>query len=140
MARPTIRIAATPSDADRSAIVDALVAYNDQAAGPSGYQPLAILIQDDSGKTIGGLWGRTVYDWLFVELLVVPELFRGQDIGTELLDRAEGIARARGCIGAWLDTYGFQARGFYEKRGYEVFGTIDDHPRGGCRFFLKKRL
>lgn len=140
MDRPAIRIASTPSDADRSAIVEALVAYNDQAAGPSGYQPLAVLIQDDSGKTIGGLWGKTVYDWLFVELLVVPEQLRGQDIGTELLDRAEGIARARGCIGVWLDTYGFQARGFYEKRGYAVFGTIDDHPRGGCRFFLKKRL
>ena len=50
------------------------------------------------------------------------------------------IARERGCIGLWLDTYWFQARSFYEKQGYEVFGALDDYPRGGQRFFLKKSL
>jgi ribosomal protein S18 acetylase RimI-like enzyme len=50
------------------------------------------------------------------------------------------IAAARGCIGVWLDTYAFQARGFYEKLGYEVFGTLADHPRGGGRFFMRKLL
>ncbi|MGC6728099.1 hypothetical protein ACP0GO_26835, partial [Escherichia coli] len=40
----------------------------------------------------------------------------------------------------WLDTYSFQARGFYEKLGYTVFGTIDDFPPGHQRFFGRKRL
>jgi hypothetical protein len=35
-----------------------------------------------------------------------------------------------------LDTFEFQARGFYEKLGFELFGTLDDHPVGHCRFFL----
>lgn len=141
MGDPSIVIPEQPSDADRKAIVDALVAFNDKTAGPSGYQPLAVLIQDpDSGQTIGGLWGKTIYDWLFVELLVVPDRYRGQDIGSRILTRAEDIARSRGCIGVWLDTYAFQAPDFYSKLGYEIFGTLDDHPRGSRRFFLKKRL
>jgi GNAT superfamily N-acetyltransferase len=93
-----------------------------------------------TGQTQGGLWGKTVYDWLFVELLVVPEAYRGRGVGTQVLHRAEEIARERGCIGVWLDTYGFQAPGFYQKLGYQVFGTIDDHPRGSRRYFLQKRL
>ena len=53
---------------------------------------------------------------------------------------AERIARANGCVGIWLDTYEFQARGFYEKLGFEVFGSLKDHPVGHRRFFLRKRF
>jgi ribosomal protein S18 acetylase RimI-like enzyme len=65
---------------------------------------------------------------------------RGKGCGKALMAQAENIARANGCIGLWLDTYEFQARGFYEKLGFEVFGTLDDHPIGQKRFFLRKRL
>jgi hypothetical protein len=43
---------------------------------------------------------------------------------------------SRGCRGAWLDTYSFQARGFYEHLGY----SIDDYPPGQSRIFLHKSL
>lgn len=140
MSTPTIVVTDSPSSADRDAITQALVAFNDKAAGPSGFQPLAVLVQDSDGNTIGGLWGKTSYDWLIVELFVVPEQFRGQDLGSSILSRAEAAARERGCIGAWLDTYEFQALGFYKKQGYELFGTVEDHPRGSRRFFVKKQL
>jgi GNAT superfamily N-acetyltransferase len=139
--RPTVVVPEQPSEADRAAVLAALIAHNDKAAGPSGARPLAVLIQDpETGKPVGGLWGRTVYDWLFVELFVVPEAFRGHGVGSDILSQAEDIARARGCIGLWLDTYAFQAPGFYSRQGYELFGTIDDHPRGQHRFFFKKSL
>lgn len=141
MSKPIIVVEEKPDDAARKAIVEALIAYNDKAGGLSGYQPLAILIQDpDTGETLGGLWGKTSYDWLFVDLLVVPEQYRHQDIGSEVLRRAEDVARRRGCIGAYLDTFGFQAPNFYPKHGYEIFGTIEDHPRGSRRVFFKKLL
>ncbi|MDB5536981.1 MAG: Acetyltransferase family protein, partial [Devosia sp.] len=43
-------------------------------------------------------------------------------------------------VGIWLDTFSFQARPFYEKLGYSVFGTIPDYPPGGARYFLSKTL
>jgi hypothetical protein len=46
----------------------------------------------------------------------------------------------RGCRGAYLDTFSYQARPFYEKLGYAVFGTLDDYPPGHQRFFMRKRL
>lgn len=138
--KPDLVIPDQPTDSDRQAIIDALVAFNTKAAGrSSGFKPLAVLINDPvTGETLGGLWGKTVYDWLFVELFVVPESFRGQRLGSEILERAETIARERGCVGAWLDTYAFQAPDFYKKHGYELFGVIEDHPRGLRRFFFKK--
>jgi ribosomal protein S18 acetylase RimI-like enzyme len=56
------------------------------------------------------------------------------------MQQAEDIAREAGCAGIWLDTYEFQARGFYEKLGYTVFGELPDHPAGMKRFFMMKRL
>jgi GNAT superfamily N-acetyltransferase len=139
--RPAIVVPDQPSEADRAAVVAALVAYNDKAGGPGDAEPLAVLIQDPAtGKTVGGLWGRTIYDWLYVELFVVPETFRGRRLGSTILKRAEDIALARGCIGVWLNTYEFQAPDFYTKQGYELFGSIDDHPLGQHRFFFKKYL
>ena len=127
-----------PSAADRAAILEGLASYNASHA-PAGFEPVAVLLQE-AGATVGGLWGHLLYDWLVIELLFVPEQLRGKALGTELVRRAEAVAVQRNCAGIWLDTFGFQARGFYEKLGYAVFGTLDGHPRGSARFFLRKVL
>ena len=130
----------SPSAEHREAILGALVQYNRSAGPATTAQPLAVLIRSPSGQVAGGLWGKTIYDWLVIELVVVPESKRGQGLGRRLLLRAEDEARRRGCVGAWLDTFSFQARGFYEKLGYRVVGVIGDHPVGGSRFILSKRF
>jgi GNAT superfamily N-acetyltransferase len=56
------------------------------------------------------------------------------------MSAAEDHARSRGCIGSYLDTFEYQARPFYEKIGYEVFGTLEGFPPGYRQFFLSKRL
>lgn len=136
----TIVVPDLPTDAHRQAVGVPLLAYNERHGGDPGLQALAVLLADEDGEFVGGLWGKTVYDWLFVEWLAVPEGHRGKSYGTALMRRAEAIAQERRCVGVWLDTFEFQARGFYEKLGYEVFGTLDDHPIGQKRFFLRKRL
>lgn len=135
-----ITIPEAPSEDDRAAVLAPLVAYNQNRAGNPQVEPLAIMLTDADGNHVGGLWGRSLYQWLFVELLAVPEAWRGQDYGTALIREAERIARERGCVGMWLDTFEFQARGFYEKLGFELFGTLDDHPGGQSCFFMRKRL
>ncbi|QIG80603.1 GNAT family N-acetyltransferase [Stakelama tenebrarum] len=129
-----------PDARHREAVLAPLRAYNVARAGDGGFRPVAILLRDADNSDRGGLWGTIGYDWLFVELLVVPESARGQGIGARLMARAEAIARADGCVGIRLDTFEFQARGFYEKLGFELYGTIEDHPVGSRRYFLKKRI
>ncbi|WP_353230033.1 GNAT family N-acetyltransferase [Novosphingobium sp.] len=129
-----------PDTADREAVLAPLRAFNIAQAGDPRIRPVAILLHHDHGATAGGLWGRIGFDWMFVELLVVPEDARGQGLGRQLMAQAETIARDAGCNGMWLDTFEFQARGFYEKLGFSLFGTLDDYPTGQHRYFMMKRL
>lgn len=130
-----------PSGKDVDAVLAALVA-NEMASGrDGGYQPYAVLLRDEpDGPVTGGLYGYQLFDWLFIQYVAVPPSQKGKGLGSELLARAEAWARSRGLAGLWLDTFAFQAKDFYEKLGFSVFGEIDDHPRGSSRYFLFKRL
>jgi predicted N-acetyltransferase YhbS len=101
---------------------------------------LTLLVRDEHDAILGGLYGRLVCQWLFVDLLAVPEAGRGQGIGSRLMQMAEDLAREQGCIGVWLDTFDFQAPDFYKKLGYSQFGELLDYPPGHKRHFFQKRL
>ena len=141
MAEPRIEIDESPDPALRDAILKPLRAFNESHVGPVNVEPLAITLRDpDTGTITGGLWGTSVAGWLYVDLLVVPEEFRGRGLGTQLLSKAEEIARKRDCIALWLNTGTFQAPGFYEKRGFTSFGRVPDYPPGHDTIFFLKRL
>ena len=129
-----------PEPDDRQAILGPLSDFNARHGFPADGKPVALLLQDGEGRTVGGLWGRTGYGWLFVEFLSVPDALHGQGLGAGLMHEAERIALDQGCNGSWLTTFTFQARGFYEKRGYELFGALESSPADNVRLFLRKRL
>ena len=137
---PEIVVTDNPDEAPREVILSGLIAYNTARVGDTDHRPLAVLAADGKGGVLGGLWGSTAYSWLFVQYFWLPESLRGQGLGSEVLRRAEAEARRRGCRAVWLDTFSFQARGFYERQGYGVFGTLEDYPPGHRRFFLRKDL
>jgi len=128
-----------PPQEARDVILAGLIDFNRRLLGDPQGIPLALLLTSADGTVVGGMWARTAFQWLFVELLFVPEPLRGRGLGRELLDRAEQEARRRGCIGAWLETFSSQARSLYERCGYAVFGEIPEYPPGNVRTFLCKR-
>lgn len=137
---PRITLTDSPDAHLRSVILRSLIGFNESRMGaPDDHRLLAVAISDpNSGEILGGLWAETLFALLHVNLLFVPERLRGTGIGRRLMTDAEAEAIRRGCRGAWLDTYSFQARGFYERFDYTIFGTIEDHPPGHRRFFMKK--
>lgn len=136
-----IELTDKPAASDRDRVVGPLLAFNAALLGDPNIHPLAVLLRsEDDGQVVGGLWGRTSFRWLFVELLFVPERFRARRCGTRLLELAEAEARRRDCLGAWLDTLSPDALAVYEKRGYRRFGEIPDYPPGNARHFLLKRF
>ena len=60
--------------------------------------------------------------------------------GRRLMRRAEAIARRAGKQLIFLNSYSFQAPGFYRKLGFRSFGRIRDYPRGESRIFFVKNL
>ncbi|MEA3327614.1 MAG: GNAT family N-acetyltransferase [Chloroflexota bacterium] len=114
--------------------------YNTQQAGEDNGQNLCFVLQNPDGEIVGGVIGATYWDWLYVNLMWLREDLRNQGYGKELLSLAEEEARQRGAMHSYLDTFSFQAPGFYQKQGYEVFGQLDDFPTGHQRYFCKKKL
>ncbi|MFD9909302.1 GNAT family N-acetyltransferase [Streptomyces sp. NPDC059063] len=103
--------------------------------------PLGVWALGDDGALAGGLAGHTWAGWLHVNLLWVAEGARGAGLGGRLLGEAERVAREeRGCRNSRLETWDFQAPGFYRKRGYEVVCVIPDYPEGATEYTLTKRL
>ena len=134
-----VRIDSEVSEADEAAVIRGLLAFNEAWIGPSNEQRVKLVARDELG-VVGGLLGHTKWKWLYVAKLWVDERGRGKGIGTQLLMAAEELARTRGCTDASLNTFEYQARPFYEKLGYELFGTLDGYPPGYRQFYLRKRL
>lgn len=130
-----------PEAADLEAVHQGLIDHAaDSGIEPRRYERLTVFARDQGGRVIGGLVGDTVWGWLQVKEFWVAAAHRGKGHGTRLLEAAEREATRRGCHHALLDTFDFQAREFYEKLGYAVFGSLDDFPRAHVRLFMKKAL
>lgn len=128
-----------PAEADVDALPRGLEDFNEsQWPGHQPWRPLAVFARDQ-GRIVAGLAGETYCGWLFIRYLWVSDGLRGRGIGRELMEKGEGRALERGCHSAWLDTFSFQAPGFYRKLGYQVFGELDYGP-SHKRVFLRKRL
>ncbi|TGV06576.1 GNAT family N-acetyltransferase, partial [Mesorhizobium sp. M8A.F.Ca.ET.173.01.1.1] len=68
------------------------------------------------------------------------EKLRGRRTAADMLDAAEQEAIARGCHGAWIDTFNPTAEKVYRRQGYQPFGELPDFPVGRRRVFLQKKL
>ncbi|CDZ61143.1 Histone acetyltransferase HPA12 [Neorhizobium galegae bv. orientalis] len=133
-------VTASPTAEELAVIGEGLTAFNDADVGPSERKPLAVLIRDVEDKVIGGLSGYTAWGWLFTQWLFIPDALRGEGMAGKLLSQAEEEARARGCHGAWIDTFSPVARKAYMRQGYEIFGELPEFPKGRTRTFLRKAL
>ena len=140
MTGPRIELTETPDPADLAAVGDGLSAFNEMSVGPAQRRPIAAFVRDAQGRVQGGLSGYTAWGWLYVQWLWLAEGLRGQGLAGRLLAAAESEARARGCHGAWIDTFNPGAERAYRRAGYAPFGAMPDFPVGRARVFLAKRL
>jgi GNAT superfamily N-acetyltransferase len=126
--------------AQREFVEEIINRRNVRLTGHDEWHPVAFFLKSDQGEILGGLLGQIWAHWLSIATLAVREPFRGRGYGTKLLVRAEQFALESGCTNAWLSTFSFQARPFYERPGYQLFGTLEDYPKGFSLFFMTKRL
>jgi len=139
-ASPPIKIVADhrADNPYREALVRGLVGYNDRSGPPENWRFFGFYAVDERGQLSGGLQGAVEWDWLHLAHLWVREPRRG--LGRRLVQAAEDLAREEGKRGLFLDTLAFQARPFYEKLGFTVFGTIEGAAGEHARYFMAKRI
>jgi ribosomal protein S18 acetylase RimI-like enzyme len=140
---PNYNILQTASEEDAAFILNGLITYNTHKVPlirDLPYEPCNLVAKDSADVIIGGCVGRIYLSALFIEFLWVENAHRKHGLGTQLLDRAEHLAKEKSCSIIHLDTFSFQAPDFYKKNGFEVFGILDGYPDGICRYYLKKTL
>ncbi|WP_026888842.1 GNAT family N-acetyltransferase [Clostridium beijerinckii] len=125
-------------------IIDKLVDYNLSIVPQVQEQSFIMInrvVKNYEDKIIAGINSK-MYCWncLYIDSLWVDAEFRGEGIGMRLLDEVEKIAIKKGCTLIHLDTFDFQAKDFYIKQGYEVFGILDNCPEGHKRYYMKKNI
>jgi GNAT superfamily N-acetyltransferase len=138
----SFKIAIQPEPAPDTAswIIDRLIAFNESRAGSRNVRRFAIFAYDRGTDPVGGLLCNCHWNHLFVSAVFVNESHRRKGVGRNLLAAAENLALEQGCEAIFLDSFDFQAPGFYKKAGFKVFGVLNDYPRGHQRFFLVKPL
>ena len=136
------RVAAERKDARKvvGRLWRGLIGFNRKTAGRFNYARTVLTVRSDTGKIRGGLILQSYWKESYVELLWLSTQARKQGLGRELMAEAERRARRRGSKLLHLNTYSFQAPGFYEKLGFRRFGKMSGSPKGASRHFYVKGL
>ncbi|PWN45098.1 hypothetical protein IE81DRAFT_320701 [Ceraceosorus guamensis] len=102
--------------------------------------------QDDQGVPIStkysaGCTGHSAGGVLKVKLLWVDDKHRGSGLGREIMTAVDALGRKRGATFATVNTFSFQAEGFYKKCGYDVLYRVPGCFDGSVeKIFLGKKL
>jgi GNAT superfamily N-acetyltransferase len=136
---PDLTVESDPAASDIRVLEERLYQFNVQATGISDGALFGVFLRQADGAVIGGADGWTWGGTCYVRHLFVPAPLRKQGHGARLMAAVEAEARARGCEQMILETYDFQAPGFYRKLGFVVAATVEQHVRGHhFRIFVKR--
>lgn len=113
-------------------------AWSDRITGPARRQWYSYAARTPDGTVCGGVACYIYRDVLLIDTLWLDDAYRGRGLGTQLMDMAEARGRREGCAFAFLDTMNWQARPFYEKRGYQVFHEFQMEGGTYTRFYMRK--
>jgi ribosomal protein S18 acetylase RimI-like enzyme len=136
----TIELVENPDQSITQAIESGLDQHSEAFYESRSATPFAILMKDGDGAIVGGIFAVAFWSGLAIDLFWISEQFRGLGYGSQLLQQAEDEGRRRGADKAFLNTHTFQAPGFYEKHGYELYGELKDFPPGYDRRYYVKAL
>ena len=102
------------------------------------YTPFCFAAEID-GRIVGAVSGAAFFSEIYVDELVVRDIYRGQGIGTRLIKAVETNFAGQGYNNMNCCTNGFQASGFYEKCGFRlefVRENVSD-PKLNKYFYMK---
>ncbi len=128
------------SDEEVEMLGNRIDAYNAKQTGFTDERSLKLVARNPQGNLLGGLTGSTGFQWLYIHVLWIEEPYRNCGIGLSLVNYAEKLGIKRGCHSSCLMSFSFQAKEFYEKIGYSVFGQLNNYPEGHTLYFMQKRL
>lgn len=135
----TLDVDRHPTINDIDVIQKGINHFNNSKIGESPDE-FCIYLRDDANVIHGGLFAVIYSDAIHIILMWMEEELRNKSYGKKLIQAAEEEAIKRKCKFAYVDTFSFQAEGFYQKCGYHPIGVINQALFDYSRIFLKKEL
>lgn len=139
-----ILVTTSPTKEDLKTLSEGIGSYNqDYLPDEVGFEKdtkFAVIAKDDNGKVLGGIRANAYWNYCIIELLWLSKESRGLGLGSQLIESAENFAKEKGLGYMRTETLSFQARPFYEKLGYQLFGELPDYPKGHTTYCLVKEL
>lgn len=135
---------AISNEKETQCVDDKIIAFNRIHAPftqDNHFVSLNFHIKNESGRVIAGI-NSLMYCWgmLYIDVLFVEDSYRDQNLGSLFLKKVETESKSMGATLCHLDTFDWQAKDFYLKHGYEMFGVLDGCPPGHKRYYMKKVL
>ncbi|MDN7228842.1 GNAT family N-acetyltransferase [Planococcus sp. N064] len=128
---------------DREFIRNKVIQHNTASLPEEQKSPkegISFIARDENGDIIGGITGTAYWGHMHIDFLWVDPKARGQRIAEQLMQQMEEYSRNQNYSLLVVETFSFQAPGFYKKQGFREFGLLEDHPKGHTKHFFEKRL
>lgn len=138
-----MRITQQENQQDREFIRNKVIEHNRESLPEEikkEYGQISFMARDEEEKIIGGITGTYFWQNMHIDFLWVDPDVRGQRIAEQLMRQMEEFAKLKKCRLMTVDTFSFQAPGFYVKQGFREFGAVADHPAGHSQHYFEKRL
>lgn len=99
------------------------------------------LTRQDGTDLIAVLQAKCVLDNAHITALVVSPDHQGKGLGSSLIQEFETLMKKDKISSITLSTKSYQAEGFYQKMGYQIYASLEDVPKEGItKYHLIKRL
>lgn len=137
----TIKIAVDhkPKEASIAALREGIVGFNASFLHEKASQ-FIITAQNSKNDVIGGATIWEYSDALYIDILWVEENYRDIGIGSRLINTIVEQAQRKNIKKLFVDTYDFQASGFYIKHGFFIIGRLENYLLGHDRIYLRMEI
>jgi GNAT superfamily N-acetyltransferase len=139
-----ILLTQSPTEEDLNTISQGIKSYNQNHLPDAVvFEPdtrFAVFAKNDKNIVVGGIRANAYWNYCIIELLWLSDEVRGKGTGSQLMQQAEKFAKEIGIEYIRTETVSFQAKPFYEKLGYTVYGELKDLPKGCTTYCLVKKL
>lgn len=129
-----------PSKEDCAAVLNVLRKFTTEQVETLDNNDFAVFVVDADRRVLGGITAQSRWGGFQIDVIALDERLRKRGYGTRLMQFAEQEALRRECHHMLLDTYEFQAKEFYLRHGFVVFGQLEGPAPFYPRYFMQKPL
>jgi len=136
----TIQATSKPNPDDVQWLCDGIMGNAQYIKGHNPVEFFGFFLRDDQGSLHGGLNGDILYGGMYISQLFIEDSLRSQGYGSQLMQKAEALAKEKNCNFVSVNTMDFEALEFYKKHGFYIEFSRNGYDKNSVFYFLRKNL